>query len=131
MSKILNTLSNKLHCNIVPCWKYVKQWVLIKYLNPKDVLTELPEDVDFIESYIFNYNHFIPLDRTGNIHVHIFYLDFTNLAEIQAIVTQIKDSRERFFEDAHSDAISPVRVGTLTSSVKVMPDSHYFNAVFK
>ena len=101
----------------------IKTWKSKYHPDPTDLLTELLEDINFVESYVFDYNQFIDSGKTGYIRMQIFYTGATNKAEIQAVVSQFKKARERFFEISHSSSISPVYIGTLTGSVKSMAGS--------
>ena len=98
---------------------------------PNRFINGLPEDINFIESYCFDYNRYIDYGKTGYAIIYIFYTKATNKAEIQAVVVQFKKTKERFFEIFHSNSISHVHIGTLTSSVKSMENSYYFLKVFK
>ena len=127
MNLMLKSLTNKLPCRVGP-------WTLI---NPKlqiketDLFTTFPEDIDLVESYVYDYNRFISLGKTGYVRLRIFYADSTSPAEIQGIAAQFKKPREQFLELSHSEAISPVNLGTLTGSVKAMSESSEFQDLFK
>ena len=56
INEMLKVLSNKLPCRVGP-WNITN----LKNGTPKltDLLTELPVDIDFVESYIFDFNRFI------------------------------------------------------------------------
>ena len=95
----------------------------MKFGNLSTIQTQqiqLQEDIDFVKSYVFDYNRFI-----------IFYTEATTKAEIQAVAAQFKKIRENFFEISHSNSISPVHIGTLPDSVKSMENSQYFQKIRK
>ena len=127
MNLMIKTLTNKLPCRVGP-------WIMNKgasALTEKDLYKVLPEDIDFVESYVFDYNRFLSPGKTGYVRLHIFYSDLTSLPEIQGIVSQFKKPREQFLEVAHSNATSPINIGTLTGSVKAMAFSSDFYNVMK
>ena len=55
INSMLKALTNKLDCRVGP-WKQKDKKTRLK---PSDLVTQLPEDVDFVESYVFDYNRFI------------------------------------------------------------------------
>ena len=127
MNLMIKVLTNKLDCRVGP-------WTLNQAhssVTDADLHKFLPDDVDLVESYVFGYNRFISPGKTGYVRLHIFFSDFTSLAEIQGVISQFKKPREQFLELSHSDAISPVIVGTLTGSVKAMSESPEFLKVMK
>ena len=85
MNMMLKTLTNKLPCKVGP-WK---RQSIIK-LSEADLHNCLPEDIDFVESYVFDYNRFISPGKTGYVRLHIFYSDLTSLAEIKGVISQFK-----------------------------------------
>ena len=127
MNTMLRTLSNKLPCRVGP-WTLIRPTSSVK---DQDLYKTLPEDIDFVESYVFDYNRFLSPGKTGYVRLHIFYSDSTSVSEIQGVVSQFKKPREQFLEMAHSNAISPVVIGTLTGSVKAMAESRDFYSVMK
>ena len=128
MNEMLKALTNKLPCRVGP-WNMTN----IAHTTPTsaDLLTSLPDDVDFVESYVFDYNRFIGSGKTGYVRLHIYYSDMTSVSEIKSVVVQFKKARERFFEVSHSNATSPVHIGTLTGSVQSMANSKDFSEVMK
>ena len=89
MNLMLKTLTNKLPCRVGP-WKFNKATVL----KEKDLFKILPEDIDFVESYVFDYNRFLSPGKTGYIRLNIFYSDLINPSEIQGVVATFKRPRE-------------------------------------
>ena len=63
--------------------------------------------------------------------LQLFHGDDTMVSEIKSTAGQFKLSKERFLEEAYSDATSPVHIGTLTGSVTSMAKSKDFHKVFK
>ena len=49
MNEMIKTLTNKLPCKIGP-WRSIKSWKSNYHPDPTDLLTELPEDTEFVES---------------------------------------------------------------------------------
>ena len=123
---MLKALTNKLPCRVGP-WNYNS--LSKKVPLDEDLLKALPHDVDFVESYIYDYNRFMSSGKTGYVRLNIYYSDLTSVSDIQSVVSQFKQPRERFMEVAHSNALSPVQIGTLTGSVKAMADSTDFKDV--
>ena len=119
MNEMIKVLTNKIPYKIGP-WKNIESWKSNYHPDPTYLVTELPEDIDFVESYVFDCNRFIHPGKTGYVRMQNFYTEATNEAEIQAVVAQFKKTRERFFEISHSNSISHVHIGTLTDSVKSM-----------
>ena len=62
MNEMLKALSNKLPCRVGP-------WLDTNLKNGKikdsDLLPTLPEDIDFVESYVYDYNRFIQPGKNG------------------------------------------------------------------
>ena len=123
---MLKALTNKLPCRVGP-WTYNS--LSKKVPLDEDFLKALPHDVDFVESYGYDYNRFIAPGKTGYVRLNIYYSDLTSVSDIQSVVSQFKQPRERFMEVAHSNALSPVHICTLTGSVKAMADSKDFKDV--
>ena len=127
MNDMIKALTNKLPCFVGP-WK---NNVTYGPLKKEDLMTVLPDDIDFVESYVFDYNRFLGAGKTGYVRLHIFYSDLTSVSEIESVVSQFKKPRERFFEISHSPATSPIHIGCLTGSVRAMSESHDFLSVMK
>jgi hypothetical protein len=127
MNEMLKALTNKTFCRVGP-WKPKDKTTK---LRTSDLLTELPEDVDFVESYVFDFNRFLALGKTGYVRLNIFYSEETSLLEIKGVIDQFRIPRIQFMELARSNAISPVQIGTLTGSVEAMANSRDFNETFK
>ena len=127
MNEMLKALTNKLPCFVGP-WKPNTTYGELK---KEDLLTVLPENIDFVESYVFDYNIFLGAGKTGYVRLHIFFSDQTSVPEIESVVSQFKKPRERFFEISHSNAISPVHIGCLTGSDRAMAESQDFLSVMK
>ena len=124
---MIKALTNKLPCK-------VGKWSITPSSPPprdRDLYKSLPDDIDVVESYVFNFNRFLAPGKTGYVRLQIFYTDLTNLAEIKGVISQFKKPREQFLEISHSNAISPVTIGTLTGSVKAMSESPDFLNVLK
>ena len=122
MNAMLKALSNKLPCRLGP-WKMNQTNMVIK---KKDLLKELPLDVDLTESYVYDYNRFLSPGKTCYVRMNIFYSNITSISEIQSVISTFKQPREQFFELSHSSAPNPVQIGTLTGSVKAMATSPDF-----
>ena len=82
MNEILKALSNKLPCRVGP-------WTNSNFkdgaLSKKDLLKTLPEDIDFVESYIYDYNRFIQPGKNGYVRMRIYFSDLTSLSEIESV----------------------------------------------
>ena len=59
MNEMIKALANKLPCRIGP-WTHSNQ----STLKETDLLTELQEEVNFVESYVYDYNRFISPGKT-------------------------------------------------------------------
>lgn len=90
-----------------------------------------PEDVDLVERYVFGYNRFISGGQRAYIRVQLFHCPSTNVSSINSIVSTFRQPRMQFFSPAHSNAISPLQIGTLTGSVAEMTTSEDFHKAFK
>ena len=128
INEMLKALTNKLPVKVGP-WKYNSQ-SKIKPMK-SEFYTCLPEDVDIVEAYVFDYSRFLRAGKSGYFRLQLFYGDDTSASEIKSVAAQFKKPKERFFEEAYSDAISPVHIGTLTGSVAAMATSIDFYEVFK
>ena len=127
MNEMIKSLTNKLPCRVGP-------WIMNQFkisLKEKDLLKILPENIDFVESYVYDYNRFISPGKTGYVRLRIYFSNLTSVSEIAGVTSQFKKPREQFFELAHSDATSPVAIGTLTGSVAAMATSFDFKEVMK
>ena len=124
MNAMIKSLINKLPSIRLGPWKYDKK-------TSSKMISEFPEDVDRVEKYAFDFNRFISPGDRAYCRLHIFYDDSTNLAEINSIISGFKKPRIQFLQLAHSDALSPIAMGTLTGSVKEMAESPDFHSVFK
>ena len=128
INEMLKPLTNKLPCRVGP-WTFNS--LSKKVPSDTDLLTVLPKNIDFVESYVYDYNRFLSPGKTGYVRLNIYYSDLTSVSDIQSVVSQFKKARERFMEVAHSNALSPVQIGTLTGSVKAMAASKDFKDVMK
>ena len=81
MNEMLSALTNKLPCRVGP-WTQAK--VVYSSLQRSDFLTNLPEDIDFVEFYVYDYNMFLSPGKTGYVSC-TFYSHHTNLSEIQTV----------------------------------------------
>ena len=79
---MLKSLTNNLPVKVGP-WKFDDR-SKIKPLS-SEFYTCLPEDVDIIEAYIFNYNQFIRAGKTGYFWLQLFYGDTTPLSELDSV----------------------------------------------
>ena len=84
---MLKALMNKLPCRVGP--RNTRN-LAYDYLKENNSLTNLPEDIDFVESYIFDYNRFLALGKNLYVKLNIFYSDLTNLSDIKSAVIQLK-----------------------------------------
>ena len=125
---MLKVLTNKLPCRLGP-WNISN----LKYGTPRstDLFTTLPIDLDFVESYIFDFNIFIQPGKNGYVRLQIYYFPLTSTSEIQSVCSQFRASRVRWLEISHSNAVKPVHIGCLTGSVRAMATSKDFYEVFK
>ena len=128
MNEMIKALTNKLPCKVGP-WHTSN--LPSGKINDRDLLSELPEDLDEVESRVYDFNRFFSAGKTGYVRMNIFYTDATTESEICATTSQFKKPRERFFDKAHSDAASPINIGCLTGSVAAMATSKDFYNVFK
>ena len=127
MNSMIKSLTNKLPCR-------VGKWSITNKNLPtgeQGLYTSFPENIDLVESYVFNFNRFLAPGKTGYVRLQFFFSDLINIAELKGVIAQFKKPREQFLEISHSDAASPVTIGTPTGSVKAMADSPEFNAVLK
>ena len=126
MNQMVKALTNKLPCKLGP-WKLKDSKTSLKI---SDLLTELPEDIDFVETYVYDFNRFLAYGKNGYVRLNFFYSDSTSLPEIEQVISQFKIPRVQFLEKAHSDALVPTTVGTLTGSVEAMAASKDFRETF-
>ena len=73
---VLNALTNRLHCIVVP-WKFINTYT--NTITPKDLLVVLPEDIDFVEPFVFYYNRSMGPEKKGYVRMYIYYSDLINL----------------------------------------------------
>ena len=128
MNEMIKALTNKLPCKIGP---WLTSNMPSGRICERDLLSELPEDLDVVEARVYDFNRFFPAGKTGYVRMNIFYTDGTTEAEICATTSQFKKPWERFFDKAHSEAASPINIGCLTGSVSAMATSRDFHNVFK
>ena len=96
-------------------------------------LKELPEDVDIVEKYAHDFNRFLSPGKKLYCQLNVFYNSSrTSIAEIESVISGFKKPRVQFMSLAHSDAISPIQMGTFTGSVKEMTVSpDFYNSLKK
>ena len=58
--------------------------------TPEDLLAVPSVDINFVESYVFDYNRFLSPEKNGYVRMNIFYSNLTSLAKIKLIVAQFK-----------------------------------------
>ena len=84
---MLKAITNKLPYKVRP-WKIIQSWKSIYHPNPKYLLTDLPGDINFVKSYVFDCKRFVDPGRRGDVRMKMFYTEATNKAEIQVVVAQ-------------------------------------------
>lgn len=124
MNAMIKSIINKLPTIRLGPWKNDKKTFC-------KIISGFPEDVHVVEKYAFDFNCFISPGDRAYCRLHIFFDDSTNLAEINSIISGFKKPRIQFLQLSHSDALSPIAMGTFTGSVKEMAESPDFHAVFK
>ena len=123
INAMLRSLVNK-----VPSVKFVP-WSGLT--TKKDMfLTELPEDLDIVEKYVYDFNRFYSPGDRAYCRINIQY-KAGSLGEIESVISGFKNKRIQFMQLAHSDAVSPIAMGTLTGSVRGFATSQDFCEVFK
>ena len=106
-------------------------WLVGNEINKDSLPKKLPEDIDIVERYVYKFDRFIfPVDRVY-CRLNIYYDSATSIAKIESIVRKFKKPRLQSFQIFHSDAISPIQIGSLTGSVQNMATSPDFFLVFK
>ena len=66
MNQMIKALTNKLACRLGP-WKMKDAKTMLK---ATDLLTELPEDIDFAETYVYDFNRFLSFGKNGYVRLH-------------------------------------------------------------
>ena len=86
INEILKLLTNKLSCQVGP-WNTSN----LAYTYPKEeeLLSILPEDIDFMELYVFGYNIFFIAGKIGYVRLNTFYSESTSIPDIQLVVIQL------------------------------------------
>ena len=54
-----------------------------------------------------------------------------SISEIEGVTAGFKKAGAQFFTVAHSDALSPIQIGSFTGSVRAMAESPDFTKSFK
>ena len=82
---MLKALTNKLPIKIGP-WKYNSK----SKIRPtaSDLYICLPEDVDIVEAYVFDYSRFLRAGKSGYFRLQLFFGDDTSSSEIKLIAAQ-------------------------------------------
>ena len=120
MNQMIKCLINKIPSVKLGIWNH-------ESYSSNKFLTELPEDVDTVEWYVHDFNRFISPGKNLYCRLHLYYNSGkTSIAEIESVLSSFKKPRVQFMSLAHSDAISPVAMGTFTGSVKEMAESPDF-----
>ena len=95
-------------------------------------LKELPEDVDVVEKYAFDFNRFLSPGKNVYCRLNLYYnLKKISISEIESVIAGFKKPRVQHMSLSHSDAISPIQMGTFTGSVKAMAESPDFTKSFQ
>lgn len=96
------------------------------------LLSELPEDVDTVEKYAYDYNRFVSPGKNIYCRLHvIFNKQETSKGEIGEVIAGFRKPRTQFMSISHSDALRPKQMGFFAGSVKAMGESPDFYKSFK
>ena len=79
---MIKALTNKLPVKVGP-WQFNDK----SKIKPTstEFYTCLPEDVDIMETNVFNYSRFIRAGKTRYVRLQLYYDDNTTLAEIKSV----------------------------------------------
>ena len=90
-NETLKVLTRKLPCRVGP-WNISN----LAYKDPKEeeLLTILPEDIDFVELYVFDFNRFLAPVKIRYVRLNMFNSDLTSIPDIQLVVIQFRKTRE-------------------------------------
>ena len=108
MNAMFKSLSNKLPFIKLGPW-------LKDSPSKRELIAELPEDVDVAEKYVYDFNRF--LSPGGRLYgrIQLFYdSDKVSLAQIENVTSTFKKPCLQFLQHAFSDATSPIQMDTLT-----------------
>ena len=95
-------------------------------------LFKIPEDLDIIEKYMFDFNCFISSGGKLSCLLNVYFDNKkTSISEIGGVAQSFRKLMMQFLQLAHFDATSPIQVGTVTGSVKSMAESPDFHEFFK
>ena len=124
MNAMIKSLGNK-----VPSIR-LAPWTM-KLGEKGRLMSELPEDVDIVEKYAYDYSRFVSAGKHVYCRLHIVYdKNKTSKGEISEVIMGFKKPREQAMNIAHSDALRPKQMGFFTGSVKGMAESPDFHKSF-
>ena len=125
MNGMLKSLINKIPSVKIGLWNPDSS-------SKNTFLKELPENVDVVEKYVYDYSRFISPGRNLYCRLNLFYnTKKTSQSEIECVIAGFKQPQIQHMSISHSDAISPVEMGTFTGSVRAMAESPDFADSFK
>lgn len=117
--------------NKVPSVRFGPWWGLVTKLNSGKLLTEIPEDLDIAEKYLYDFTQFYSPGDRYYCRINMLYKAPDSYAEIQSVISSFKQKMKQSLQVAHLDALSPVAMVTLTRSVKCFATLLDFSEVFK
>ena len=102
-------------------------------LNIKEHLSKrTPRERRCSGKYVYDYSRFISPGRNLYCQLNLFYnTKETSQSEIECVIAGFKQPRIQYMSISHSDATSPVEMGTFTGSVRAMAESPDFADSFK
>ena len=125
MNGMLKSLMNKIPSVKIGLWNPDSS-------SKNTYLKELPENVDTVEKYVYDYNRFLSPGKNLYCRIKLVYNpNKTSSSEIESVISTFRKPRVQHMIVSHSDALSPVQMGTLTGSVRAMAESSDFKNSFK
>ena len=125
MNGVLKSLINKIPLVKIGLWNPDSS-------SKNTYLKELPENIDVVEKYVFDYNRFLSPGKNIYCRIKLVYNpNKTSSSEIESVISNFRKPRVQHMILSHSDALSPVQMGTLTGSVRAMSESPDFKNSFK
>ena len=77
-----------------------------------------------VEKYVFDFDRFISAGSNLYCRIKLVYNpNKTSISEIESVISRFRKPRVQNMNILHSDALSPMPMGTLTGSVKAMAES--------
>ena len=68
-------------------------WLVDNEINKDSLLKKLPDDIDIVERYVYDFNRFISPGERVYYRLNVYYTSDTSISEIESVVQNFRKPR--------------------------------------